>query len=97
MAIVDCKACGKRYSSVAGTCPHCNKDCSAVTRERRKKRAGVGLNTHYMLACLVAVGGVFWFYSAMASGGDQTYAKWMIGAGLFWYVAARIWAAVRRN
>ena len=97
VAVVVCKACDKRFSSIAGKCPHCGADPAAAGRERRGQHAGVGPNTHYMIAMLTAVGGAGWFYSALASGGDPTYAKWMVAAGLVWYVAARIWAAIRRR
>lgn len=96
MAVIVCKACGKRYSGIAGKCPHCGTDPAVAKREQRRRRAGVGPNTHYLLGMLTAVGGAGWFYSALAGGGNTTYAKWMVGAGLAWYIAARIWAAIRR-
>ena len=94
MAVIVCNTCNKRFSSIAGKCPHCGADPAAAGRN---KHAGVGPNTHYMIAMLVAVGGAGWFYSALASGRDPTYAKWMVATGLAWYVAARIWAAIRRR
>ncbi len=96
MAILVCRACSKRFSSIAGKCPHCGTDPDIAAGDRHGKRAGVGPNTHYMIAMLVAIGGAAWFYSALASGGNTVYAKWMIGAGLIWYIAARIWGTLRR-
>ena len=94
MAVIVCKACDKRFSSIAGKCPHCGAD-PAAGRERRKRRAGAGI--HHAIAMLTAVGGAGWFYSALASGGDTTYAKWTVAAGLVWYAAARIWTAISRR
>lgn len=94
MALIDCPACGKRHSSVQPACPHCGAARDERSASRRRKPAGVGPNIHLLIAMLAAIGGAGWYYSAMASGGDTVYARWLIGAGLVWYVVARIWAAV---
>lgn len=95
MSIVTCHDCRKRYSSVKRSCPHCGADPDDAPR--RRKADGAGVNTHYLLGMLTAIGGTGWYYSAYSTGQDVTYAKWMIGAGLVWYAAARIRAALRRR
>ncbi len=95
MAIVHCPACGKQFSSVKGDCPHCGAD--PADRPRRRKPAGVGPNTHYLLGMIAAIGGAGWYYSAWSTGQPVTYAKWMIGIGLAWYAAARVWSFLRRR
>lgn len=96
MAVIRCASCGKRYSSVQGECPHCgaNADDGAA---KRRRAPGVGPGVHLLIAMLAAIAGAGWYYSAMATGSDTTYARWMIGVGLLWYVAARVWAALRRG
>lgn len=95
MALMDCLSCGKRYSSLQAECPHCGAGRDERGTKRRPKPAGVGPNIHLLIAMLAAIGGAGWYYSAIATGGDPTYARWMIAAGLVWYVVARIWAALR--
>ncbi|NND61407.1 MAG: hypothetical protein HKN49_14205 [Gammaproteobacteria bacterium] len=96
MAIVRCPACRRRYSSVGGNCTHCGAAPDEAARSRRKKHAGVGPNTHYLIAMLAAMGGALWYFSAVSAGRDPTYAGYLIGVGLVWYVGARIWGAMRR-
>lgn len=94
MAVIDCLACGKPHSSVQRSCPHCGAT-RGDTVMRRRRPAGAGPNIHLLIAMLAAIGGAGWYYSALAMGKDPTYARWMVGVGLLWYVFARIWAAVR--
>ncbi|MDH3588594.1 MAG: hypothetical protein OEQ74_04250 [Gammaproteobacteria bacterium] len=93
MAVVNCHACRKRYSSVQKRCPHCDAD--PATAPRHRKPVGAGPNTHLLLGMVAAIGGTGWYYSAVATGRDPTQAKLMIGLGLVWYIGARIWSAMR--
>lgn len=94
MAIVHCSGCDKRYSSINSACPHCGKQPGGHSR-----RAGSGIvtNIQYLIAVILAVGGAGWYYSAVVTGRDPTYAGWMVAAGMFWYIGARLWAVLHNR
>lgn len=92
MAVVDCASCGRRISSRAGRCPHCDADTAARLACRRPK----ALTPHYLLAMLAFIAGIAWFFADYAAGVDRLAPRLLAGAGLVWYLAARGWSVLRR-
>lgn len=98
MAMTKCNECSGSISSEAMMCPHCGIAAPSLTPIQKKQLAqGSALARSRAFAGVLFFGGLAWpaILAVSGAGGSAVasafdIAKWFIGIGFIWYIAAEI-------
>jgi hypothetical protein len=98
MALIACKECNAQVSDAAAVCPHCGISLPSLTQNEKFRIVKLSL-----IARSARVGGGLFLFGflglafiALSGMPKELFvsflgiAKWMMGAGLLWYIAAEI-------
>ncbi|RUO81285.1 hypothetical protein CWI84_00545 [Idiomarina tyrosinivorans] len=99
MALIQCPSCGKRMSSKAKTCPHCQFVTAGQSQDdlkresiRLKQQKVDKINSQSMLALLIAIAGFAYFFLQQPTLKTPTYFL-SVGAilvGVFGFLINRV-------
>jgi hypothetical protein len=105
MALIDCPSCGKKNSSKAAVCSHCQFNLQHASDEdvlRKEKlnrfKQKNRIQTQSMLAMMLFVGGFAVMYWGDTQYTDLRYKLAVVASiiGFCWYVFGRIWLILIR-
>ncbi|MEC9318675.1 MAG: hypothetical protein VYD08_02185 [Pseudomonadota bacterium] len=99
MALVNCPSCGKRVSSKAKDCPHCQFVFAGNSKEdiereaaRLRQEKSDKLVSQSMLALVLSIAAFVYlfFQQPLANSWQRSTALLVIGIGLVWFVINRV-------